>query len=193
MRIARKLGLLAVMALAALALSATSASAVEVTEEEVGHCPEVVAPDHDEGSGGCLVHATSNAQVELASPAGMILCDNRFEARIDEAGAGFIYSKILENCNIPTVPCVETAGPEAWPVNLDTTTLLEADFCVDIGGGAVIARCHLDVDVAQVSHSVVNFTTGGTHRPCTQAGLAVLGSWTATADENHPEIEITAN
>ena len=190
MNFARKLMLLAVMAIAALAMTASSASAVEITEEGVGHCSAVTAPTHTDGDGdgGCAVHAVSNGQVELGSPAGMILCNNEFEARIDEAGAGYIYMKNLTNCNVPTVPCEETVaqhgetGPEAWPVNLQSTTSLEARFCVVVGG-ALVVRCHLFVDVAQVSHAVVNFRTGlGTpppHRNCEEDGLSVGGSWTA--------------
>lgn len=200
MRFVRKLALLTVMAAAALALTASSASAVEVSTEVGGptnpdvHCPAVTPATHGVGSGGCLVRADSVGQVELGSPAGMILCNNSFEARINEAGAGYIYTKTLTNCNIPTAPCQEAAGQDTWSVTMDTVNLLEAHFCVVVGG-ALTAECNLDVDVStQVDHNPVVFQTGaGTpppHRNCTQAGLSVAGRWNQVIDASHPALEI---
>lgn len=195
MRNALKLAFVMAAAIAALAMTASSASAVELTEEGVGHCAAVTAPNHDDGSGGCLIAAQSQGQVELGNPLGMILCDNTFEARADEDGVGYIYAKDLTNCNIPTEPCEEAGGGnEVWPVNLNSTTQMEARFCVVVAG-AVVSRCHLLVDVNQVSHDQVVFQTGtgepAPHRGCEVAGTSVGGRWIAESDANHPAIEIT--
>lgn len=187
--------LVAVMAIAALAMSASSASAVEVSEEDVGHCPAVTAPTHanPSGAGGCSLQISSNGQIERGTPAGMTLCDYHFEARIDEDGAGYVYSKALTSCNVPTVPCVESGGgAEAWPIVLGSAGLLELQECFVIAG-SIVQRCHIEWDVDQVSHAQVDFATGTptVHRACENLpGTSVQGSWTAEADQLHPEIEI---
>lgn len=194
MRIARKVALLAVLATAAMAMSASSASAVTVTLESTGTaCSAVTTPTHGAGSGGCLIRAVSNGQVELGSPAGMILCDNAFEARVNGTGSGFIYGKTLTNCNVPTVPCAEAGAEDPWPVTLTSTMALTASFCVVING-ALTANCtNLSVDVSeQVNHDPVVFRTGTptVHRNCTQAGISVSGQWTSVIDAGHPAVEI---
>jgi hypothetical protein len=190
MRIMRKLMLLALMAAAALAFTAPSASALEVEIENGVHCTAVEIIDHGEGSGGCTVHATSEAQVELGSPLGMTLCDNEFEARVDENGEGFIYSQLLTNCSpLPVIPCSEAGVNDNWEVHLKSETLMEAQFCVDVLGLEI--NCHLDnIHIGEPEPHQYEFFTEG-HQPCEFPfnDSSVEGHWVAETTE-HPELEI---
>jgi len=193
---ARKLLLLVITAVAAFAMTASSASAVEVARENpngtLTHCPAVAPATHTpDAGGGCGVLATSETQVELGSALGMILCDNTFEARVDEAGAGYIYQQTLTNCNVQTDPCAEPEGNQVWPVNLTDENTLEAVFCVVVAE-ALPVQCHLaGIAVNQINHGLVEFSTSG-HQLCEDGANTVEGHWNAVGLDNtaHPEIEI---
>src|ERR1700754_3022834 len=147
MRSVRRALLLTVMTTAALAIAASSASALSVVREpSLQPCPAVTNVTHGTGAGGCLIRAVSEAPVELGSPLGMVLCNNTFEARVNSAGVGYIYTKSLTNCTpLTLIPCVEPGlGEGVWPVRVTAENRMEAQFCVQLGPGGPQLRCHLN-------------------------------------------------
>jgi hypothetical protein len=192
MRIARKLMLLAVVAVAAMAFTASSASAVGVNDEASGEpCSAVSNTHHGDGTGGCQIHATSVTPIELATSLGMILCDNEFEARVDGAGEGYIYGQTLTNCQGGTVvPCAESGVVDNWVVHLNAEDSMEATFCVT-AFGFINVTCHLpSVTVAQAAHDDVTFSVSHTQKCEGSSTQSVEGTWVAEVDDNHPPLEI---
>ena len=206
MRSLRKLLLLAVMAGAVLAVTAPSASALEVAREAApgAHCPAITGPvshtphnlSGSGGVGGCPIRAVSEAPVELGSGPIMILCDNAFEARINEAGVGYIYDQSLTNCAPnEVVPCEEPlqAQVDVWPVRLTSETSMEAQFCVDvhIGGSVIRVECHLNpIAITESPTHRYEFATTG-HQACeAPVGATVEGHWNQVVNAVHPAVEI---
>lgn len=124
MRIARKLALLASLALAAMAMTAGSASAtgaLEVYENDGGgsqHCGTVSVVDH-EVTGGCEAIATSSGTVELEGEVfGFHIhesdCDNVFTVNFNEDGTGFVSGFQITNCSSNVTACNE-GGSESNP------------------------------------------------------------------------------
>lgn len=196
MRIARRLTLMAAMAVAVLALAASSASAVEVGTEvadpstAVTHCSAVAAATHGAGSGGCIIHASSVGQVELGTIFGHIArCDNEFEGRTNEAGTGYIYSRAFTNCDFQVTDCVEAAGEDTWALRLTSTTNMEAVFCVVVAG--IQTACHIStISVAvEPAHNDATFSTNG-NKFCEGNITRLSGTWEAEVDAAHPEVEI---
>lgn len=192
MRSLRKLVVLGATMAAALAVTAPSASAIEVVNEATGaHCSAVAAASHGTGSGGCLLRAVSSGQVELGGPFSMILCNNTFEARVNEAGAGYIYSQVLTNCSPSVVtPCSEAAGNDTWPVNAASETTMNATFCVNVPVfGAV--NCTLNgLTITESPAHRYTITTGAAHKSCTNPFFSVQGTWTQVVDAAHPAVEL---
>jgi len=154
MRLARKLFLLAAMALAALALTATTANAqVEVIDEDGfnDHCPAVtVVNDHDV-VGGCHVEYKSEGDVPLVvqtagGPVTLSSCEFHLSGRVGENGSGYIDNALLTDEVPPSnppctrTPCDEPSNaahhPHAellWPIaftEIDGVETLEATFCL---------------------------------------------------------------
>ena len=103
MRFARKLALLAVMAMAAMAFAAPSAfgQGLEITDEtQGGHCPENVAVTGHTVTGGCLVHARSETEFVLRQhifgiESTAFTCEEEFHARLNHLGEGYIFNQQL--------------------------------------------------------------------------------------------------
>jgi hypothetical protein len=119
MRNARKLLLLAVMAMTAMAFAAQTASAqtLEITNEaNNAHCSAVTIVKHDVNN-GCLIHANSEAAgVELRKhvfgvESHITKCKNEFHGRVDEDANGYIFEQVLSNLPVgpacTRAPCTE--------------------------------------------------------------------------------------
>lgn len=126
MRLARKLFLLAAMAIAALAMTASTASAqiVELSEEGGDHCPAVVKNVHDV-TGGCHIEFESENEVPLVANVpgvGVVTlsnCEVHIEARVGEDGEGWVTQALLTGHPAPSVPCTRTPCDEAAPSHVE--------------------------------------------------------------------------
>jgi hypothetical protein len=119
MRFARKLVLLAAMALAALALTATSASAqepIEIQTELGEHC-----------GGICDLHVVGTAPSNLSAyfggtPVAVISsCNDEFVASLDENGVGYIHTyenDAAASATCTRVNCASETESE-WPTRLE--------------------------------------------------------------------------
>ena len=167
MRLARKLFLLAAMAVAALAVGAGAANAqVEVIDEPSGeHCGAVTTLTAHTAVGGCLVEFESTGAVPLHAyiPGKVTLfdCSWHLEARIGENGTGYVTQAKLTNTtpgSCPRTPCDEAAPSHAellWPFVLNESAgqeSLELTFCLrpltfpDVEGqGNTPCTVHLEV------------------------------------------------
>jgi len=149
MRFARKLALLATMALAALALAAPSAfgQALQTTNEATGaDCPSVSAVGHAI-SGGCVIHASSEGEITLRQhifgiESTVSVCENEFTGRLGPNGAGFINQQTLgDHGDCAREPCDEETGTKEkrpWPatgreqfLHPGKEGVLRAVFCVE--------------------------------------------------------------
>jgi hypothetical protein len=132
MRNVRKLVLLAAAAIAAMAVAATSASAqsLTVTDEATGNpCGSVSntfgGTDGTNVSGGCLIHATSEATVErngvelrkhvFGIESHITECNNEFHGRVGTNGTGYIYEQHLTGANCARRACNEATEREGTP------------------------------------------------------------------------------
>jgi hypothetical protein len=171
MRLARKLFLLAAMAITALALTATTANAqIEVIEEDGGHCPPIVVDVHLV-SGGCDIEYRSEAHIPLVAyiPAPVVVsnCRVHLSALIGENGAGYVtaasFSDEVPPANPPCTraPCDEDGRTGAsemvpWPLHIEETVAnvetIEAEFClrtIASGEGGAQTRCQVHLPLTQ--------------------------------------------
>jgi hypothetical protein len=132
MRNARKLVLLAVMALAAMALTAPTAfgqlqedhETLELKNTTTGvHCPAVNMANK---SGGCLIHAKSEPTqgVELRKhvfgiESHITTCDNEFTGRVNEDAEGYIGHQLLTGASCVRQPCKVDGVTTEWPAHGD--------------------------------------------------------------------------
>ena len=148
MRIARKLFLLAIMALAALAMTASSANAqFEVSEETdgVGHCDPIVVESETDVHGGCHVEFSSEGTgipLHAYVPAKVTIsnCEVNLEAQIDEEGEGYVTAISLTPPHGGAVPCTRAAcdttasEQHLWPFHIREhgpgDEEVEAVFCL---------------------------------------------------------------
>jgi hypothetical protein len=180
MRNVRRLVLLAIMALAAAAIAAPAALAqsnpenhetLEAFNEKTQvHCPAVMKVNHVV-SGGCLIHATSNGEVELRKhvfgiESHIATCENEFYGRLNEDAEGYILHQKLFHAGCVRQPCVEAGEPEPtpWPAHGDELhqpgvdgetgvtspiaghrEVLTTNFCVEPVGGGADETCEIDV------------------------------------------------
>jgi hypothetical protein len=173
MRLARKLFLLAAMAITALALTATAANAqVEVLEEDGGHCPPVVVDVHLV-SGGCDIEYRSEAHIPLVAyvsgnPVIVSNCRVHLSARVGETGAGYVNAALFSNEDPPTnPPCTRAPCDELgrfgfsemipWPLHIEENAAgqesIEAEFClrtIASGEGGAQTRCQVHLPFRQV-------------------------------------------
>jgi hypothetical protein len=176
MRNARSILLLALTALVAMAMAAPTTfgqaenhETLEVANETTGeHCPAVTPT-----SGGCLLHATSNGEVELRRHVfgveqHLASCENEFWGRVNEDGEGWlVHQKLLEHPDgkCKRAPCGSASGtPSPWPAHGDEahngvdgegplpwegTEKMEVVFCVepklDGGGHGSPESCEIEI------------------------------------------------
>jgi hypothetical protein len=221
MRHVRKLFLLVAAAIAAMAFAASAASAqtVEVNQEDGGHCGPVTVSEHIP-TGGCSVRAVStqpSVLVRHISGVGEVefsLCDNVFEARVNENGHGYIYNQVLSPEGAPCgrEPCDEAETGNhphrnlPWEVQLREPVggvneeILRVTFCLaalDTGPveGQAGTPCTVDITVTHVEHamefSTPHFTpTHDGGAPCINLGgiVELEGHWISQPNENHPNL-----
>jgi hypothetical protein len=158
MRNARKVLLLAVMALAAMAFAASTASAqsLELTDEATGaHCPAVTLNGTDV-DGGCLTHATSESAIELRKhvfgiESHITSCNNEFAGRVSEDAQGYIFEQVLSGAGCARQACKPTGEGTPWAASGAENTgtgaqgFLTTDFCVEPVGGGTDETCEIDV------------------------------------------------
>ena len=148
MRSARKLFLVAAMAIAALAMTAGPASAqVEVLEEGNEHCPAVVVESAHVVHGGCHFEFESTGEVPFfafvpgVGTVQLFNCEFHLEARIGEDGAGYITQAVMTSHPAPSFPCTRTPCDEAapsheeflWPIQINEVSgqeSIEVTFCL---------------------------------------------------------------
>lgn len=186
----RKLLLLAVMAIAATVVAVPAASGqlqenhetLEYLQESIGtHCPAVSKPTAHTVSGGCLIHASSEAGVELRKhvfgvESHLTSCQNEFQGRVNEDAEGFIINQALTGASCQRQPCKEAGQAQGtpWPAHGDEAhkatvpkagetgvpsiaghrEVLTASLCIEPIGGGADETCELDFPANQV---------GGTH------------------------------
>jgi hypothetical protein len=158
MRIARKMILVAAMALAAMAFSAASASALTASTEPSGAlCPALTAT-----GGGCVLHAWGEVQLQghvfgvesVASD-----CNVEFTGRVDSTGTGKVDKAVLTHhlnqtdctrtpCNLPwnTKVTAVSPGDDTKGFTLATT------FCVSTSGGT-IQTCTVALPITESGHT----------------------------------------
>jgi hypothetical protein len=177
MRLARKLFLLATMAIAALALSAGAASAevpVEVSDEITGeHCPAVSPtsgpPPGHVVTGGCVVEFQSTEHIPLVvytpSPIVLFACNWHFTARVGETGEGFVTAMTFTDEVPPTNPpctrrpCDEANGTQLpWPLHIiehaPGDEEAETELCfrtLSSGPGGPQSRCELHFEFNEIA------------------------------------------
>jgi hypothetical protein len=211
MRLARKLFLLAAMAIAAMALTAPSAFAqnVEVEDEATDlHCPQVTlsANGHDV-TGGCEIHAISedNAVLRQHTVTGEVAissCQNEFVGHVNENGLGYIASQELSPVGPPCglTPCDEvgSAPPNAhedlpWPLGLfelgGGVEVLTTTFCVrnvSLPEGSQGTPCSVVVNTTTVGHA---YEFSANEAACTEFGgaLTLTGHWVTEGNNEEGE------
>ena len=150
MRLARKLFLLAAMAIAALAMTASTASAqIEVLHEDGGdHCDPVTVEAGHNVHGGCHIEFSSVVDIPLHAyiPAKTTIsnCEVYLSGRVDEEGEGYVELIVLEPPHAGGVPCTREACDEMtgtpphpdllWPFHIREEGAgheeVEAEFCL---------------------------------------------------------------
>jgi hypothetical protein len=173
MRLARKLFLLAAMAITALALTATAANAqVEVIEEDGIHCPPVsLSPTGHNVTGGCDIEYRSERHIPLVAyvpnPVVVSNCRVHLSALVGENGAGYVTAALLSD-EVPPAnpactrfPCDEN-GPVGsskmipWPLQIEENgpglESIEATFClrtIASGEGGAPTQCQVHLPLTQ--------------------------------------------
>lgn len=169
MRLARKLFLLAGMALATLAMTASSASAqIEVlTEPQADHCPAITAVGHNV-SGGCHILFESTVDIPLHAyiPQKVTVsnCEVNLEGVIDENGEGYVTNATLDPPHAGAVPCTREACDEQipdphptipWPFHVvehgAADEEVEAEFCLQgINTEGPGNWCHVHLEFTEI-------------------------------------------
>jgi hypothetical protein len=183
----RQLLLLAIMALAVTAIAAPAALAQSNPENHetleavnaatLVHCPAITKPTTHTVSGGCLIHAKSQGEVELRKhvfgiESHITSCENEFWGRLNEDAEGYITHQLLSHASCVRQPCKEAgeSTPTPWPahgdevhkpgVNGETgvaspiaghTEVLTTNFCIEPIGGGADETCEIDVAFNQTA------------------------------------------
>jgi len=184
MRFARKLTLLATMAIAALALAAPSAfgQSLEITNEATGaHCGSLTVGTHSV-SGGCQVNAVSETmsngddvvlrQHIFGIESTVTECTNQFTANLNEDGEGYLTNQVLGGAACSREPCNEEASGGAqdpWHGTGredDTGSWLRSVFCVTQDNQHSNINCTVDVPFSEVGDHNYEFGhANGTEMP----------------------------
>jgi hypothetical protein len=202
MRYARNLLLLVLTALAAMAMAASSASAqeVEISNEPSGeHCTL------DPGNENCVVEAHGEDPTAIIrhfngveQPTGV--CNDEFEAVIDEFGEGYIQNQELHGGTCFKRNC-DASAPEAgdgqtWPIHIeeeDGQLLLHVRFCIESDAAPGVDQfCSVEIPFVETETHHYEFTA--IDLPCAEApGGArneLTGHWVTEESETHDDILI---
>jgi len=180
MRIARKLALLATLALTALAFAAPTATAqtspLEITNEATGeHCPNItVSGAGHTVTGGCVIHLVSENEFVLRQhifgiESQVLICESEFTARLNEDAEGYATNQILpdhgacnrEACDEETPPKEKrpwhmggfegATTPEPHP---DFNEFIRLRFCVETPTNTSHpsgeTNCEIDIPLREV-------------------------------------------
>jgi hypothetical protein len=189
MRFARKLVLLAVMALAALALSASTAMAQEDVEIQT-------EPGGDHCSEPCQIHVTSVTPSSLGAFVGetqvqvISSCTDEFLATLDEDGEGFIHTYENNKGQIGGEACTrqncDDAGDDEseWDTHLSEAAgagNANVRFCLETAPGAANVHCTANIAITEdvsVTHRYV-FNAVNEHCGFVSPGVEVRlnGQW----------------
>ncbi len=210
MRLARKLVLIAAMALAAMAMTAGTASAqeepVNVFNEGNGVACSTVA-------GNCDLHVSGSSvltQHVFGSESQASACNDEFVARLGPNGNGSIPTYTN---NAPVAPCTrikcngvgEPVAEATWPVtgtgeyttagqNIDGH--LSVRFCLDLASNpnGTGVHCTVEIDVDATSTHRYRFTAMNEHCPLGIPGVEAEldGVWDSetSLDPGQEQIEI---
>ncbi|HWM10676.1 MAG TPA: hypothetical protein VNO82_15085 [Solirubrobacteraceae bacterium] len=196
--------------------SSAFAQSVEVLEEDLGHCGEVVEDDAGHNtSGGCQVRATNapgTSAVTFAhiSGSGEVVtssCQNVFVANINEDGVGHIdvdANTIAENEGTGCViePCDEAVGgttPHAdfeWPISGiaefgASREEMVVTFCIRAHSATEgpVTSCTLEVNVTLEDPPTHQYEFRAVDEPCMENPIIELsGHW--LTDETFNEVEL---
>lgn len=182
MRNVRKLLLLAAMALAAVGLSVPAAfgqvqenhETLEILDGQGNHCPAVNMATH---SGGCLIHATSETNVELRKhvfgiESHITSCTHELWGRSNEDAEGWITShNFIGGPSCVRQPCKVSGVSQEWPAHADEGHVVGVDgetgvpagewgtvtFCVEPVGGGTDESCEIDIPANQAGAGLAEF------------------------------------
>jgi hypothetical protein len=153
MRIARKLILVAAMALVAMAFSAASASAVSVTTEPGG----ADCPDLSGSTGGCALHANGEVQLQghlFGVESTSSDCNVELTGRVNKAGVGQVdAAKFTDHAGIDD--CTRTECGLPWGATISGTNptfAVNSTFCVQTSNGTQ-QTCTVALPITESGHS----------------------------------------
>lgn len=190
------LGVVAATVLALVGAPAGSASPTVTAEPGGTPCPEVVAEGH-ETTGGCTLHAVTNAEVPLTIRvhlAGMgetvvSACASEMAVAIQSSGHGFLYDHTLIGSTCAVAPCDEPSPSHAelgWPFDLVelagslrlTTTLCLRLTTAPEGTVGPNGVCTIAANlVATGAHDYEIQALGGLARCSQGPDLSIAGAW----------------
>jgi len=185
-------GLAAVIAIAPAGAGATAA--IEVFDEtSQTHCGEVVLNGH-EVSGGCEISMT--AEGGTSTPSVVIVghngvsevvatsCSNRFDARFNEEGYGYVFNQVWAGTFCPLVTCdeashAEVPGEAQFAELLPDRLVLSMTICLRLAnsgeGGGPLIQCQMTLTVSEPEQHEYELTNNA---PCVgNPGGELLGHW----------------
>lgn len=195
MQYLRKQLLLALAATAtALAIAPTASAELEVTPNP--HCPVVVL-DGSAVSGGCLIHVSGPSVVLRKHVFGveslLTTCDWEYSARIDEAGAGYIFDQVLSGAGCNRKPCEVGGVKSPWTIiGAETGAGAEAmmtSLCVKPTVGGAEESCEINIPFTSTptEHHEFGTKVGGVVQEIGGATggffCELIGHWTTETDE----------
>jgi hypothetical protein len=190
MSIARKLVLLAGMALAALALTASTASAENSPIEVIN---EHIEPGAGDNCAPCTIHAKGEATISTSiGGAPISRCADEFEGLINHNGTGEIRwtggPHGAPGCTVSN--CIEL-GERHWPIfgghEEAGREFVIVEFCLRGGGVQLDIHCTAEVPIVHLGGH--NYTLSLTNQECAGGAFFVTGAWEVESDP-HDEIEI---
>jgi len=223
MRNARKVLLLAVMALAAMAVAAQSASAaLSIANETAGGACPAVSISGSQPAGGCLIHAKGEAELRkhvFGVESHITTCTNEYHGRVSSTGSGWIFEQVLTNDaaaadpNCTRQPC--KVNGEATPWKADGfegaannnpepfTEWLTTNFCVEPIGGGTDETCEIDVGFNETVNHRYEFghEGAGTAAEMSSHGVSgfrceIIGHWageTGGTEDGASEVNVEVN
>jgi hypothetical protein len=189
MSIARKLVLLAGMALAALALTASTASAENRPVEVINEHIEDPAQDN---CAPCTIHAAGEATISTSvGGAPVSRCLDEFAGTINHNALGEVRwtggPHGAPGCTVTN--CAELAE-QHWPIlgghEEAGREFVIVEFCLR-GTTPIDLHCTAEVPIVHIGNH--DYTLSLTNHPCAGGAFFVTGAWQLESDP-HDEIEI---
>jgi hypothetical protein len=177
----------------AFAVSVTPASAqVEITDEaSTDHCPPVSMVGTTV-TGGCPMKIESQGNIVTeAFGVPVAICEESFEARVDEDGNGIAYDQDFNGANCPIEPCSSGGSTLAWPFAVIAVgAVLYVLFSPRRACGPMgQTECSFAAELTPHSHDSLEVVAD--EAECEENELLhVTGSWEIASDMEHPAFEI---